>query len=160
MDSAKYFNKYINQTFAEHEFYELLLFELEENFNQLGQLNLHFYFNRVENNKIQITEIVEFADGAARNQTARSIIEKKEWLELCRLTSTYNLLLCRFDRTGWLSIISENKTHTQFWKHGWLDELGPREPMTPDQMRQAFRELAGMLEDHQEFEQSRSKKAV
>lgn len=150
----------VGQTFQENEFYELLLFDIEENFEQYAFQFIHFYFDRVDNNKIKIAEMANFKDSTEMNNKSRSIIEKKEWFEIGQNQNHFNLLLCRFDRTGYLSSIWKDLTRTEDWCRGWADEGPDLGPMTPDEIRQAVLELGGFFVDQQEMLKLKSKKAV
>ena len=155
------FERLIGQTFFENEFYELLLFEIEQNFEQHSNKFLHFYFERTPVKKIRITEVFSFNNSEEMDKTARSIIEQKEWFEIDQNQIHINLYLVRFDRTGFVSSIQKNSTHTQEWKMGWADEkpwLG--RPLTPEEMRKGFQELAGIFEDQIVKQKLELKKAI
>lgn len=153
-------NNLIGQTFKESELYELLLFDIEENFEQYLSKYIHFYFARTENNKIKITGAAYFKDPYEMDKKSRSIIEKSEWFEVAQNHDHFNLLLCRFDRTGFVSSIWKDSTRTEEWCHGWADEKPDLGPMTPDEIRQAFSELSGVFTDQQKLDKLKSKKAV
>ena len=153
------FQDLVGKTFQESELYELLLFELEENFENNFSKFIHIYFDRVESNKIRVTELVHFQDTMTMDKKSREIIEKKEWFEIDENQCHLNLLLCRFDRTGFTSSIWKDETRTEQWQHGWADER-PRKPMTAEKIRLACLELMGVFQDHQEKQKLRSKKAV
>lgn len=150
----------IGKIYYEKEFYELLLLDVEENFEQYSSKFIHFYFDRVENSQIKITQIVNFQNDIEIDNKNRSIIEKKEWFEISQNDNHFDLMFCRFDRTGFISLIFKDSTHTQEWKHGWADEFPDSEPMTPDEIRQAFFELSGILTDQQEKQKLISKKSI
>jgi hypothetical protein len=153
-------NSYVGQKYQESEFYELLLFEVEENFDFFHDKYLNFYFDRTADGKIVITELVFFLDSEEMNQVGRKIIEKREWFQVGANPNRNDLLLVRLDRTGTLSIVKRTGTHSEQWCHGWADEepLGP--PLTPDEIREACRELCGFYEDQQENQNLKSKKTA
>ena len=153
------FKNLIGQKFFENEFYELLLFEIEEKREQYFSKFIHFYFDRTEDKKIQITELAYFKDRTEMNQKSRSMIEKKEWFEIYENHGHIDLLLCRFDRSGTRSVVYEDKTRTQIASFSWADET-PHTPMTPDEIREAFQELAGVFQNQLDLQKLRSKKAV
>ncbi|MEK6627939.1 MAG: hypothetical protein AABY53_04885 [Bdellovibrionota bacterium] len=150
----------IEKTFHENELYELLLFDIEENFVQYSSKYLHIYFDRVENNKIKVLQIAYFKDSTEMNKKSCTIIEKKEWFEIGQNQNHFNFLLCRFDRTGFISSIWKDQTRTEDWCHGWADEEPDLGPMTPDEIRQAVQELSGFFVDQQELQKLKSKKAI
>jgi hypothetical protein len=151
---------YIGKSYQETEFYQLLLFEVEENFDYFHNKNIHFYFDRISGNQIKVTDLVYFKNSYEMNQTARSIIEKKEWIEIHENENHTDLVLVRFDRTGTLSIVWRNKTHTEDWSYGWADEGPPRPRLSEEQIRFAVLELCGFLEDQLEQQKLKSKKSV
>lgn len=150
----------VGKTFQENELYELLLFDIEENFEHYFAKFIHFYFDRIENKKIKITQVVYFKDSKEVNIKGRALIKKKEWLEISQNQNHFNLLLCRFDRTGFVSSIWKDHTRTQEWCHGWADERPDLGPMTADEIRQAVYELSGFFSDQQELQKLKSKKAA
>ena len=155
------FEGLVGQTFFENEFYELLLFEIEQNFEQHSNKYLHFYFERNKDKKIKITELVFFSNSDISNKINRANIEKKEWFEIVQNHNHIDLYLVRFDRTGFISSIWKDSTRTEDWKHGWADEKpGLGRPMTPEEIRQGCLELMGIFEDQMELQKLRSKKAI
>lgn len=150
----------IGKTFQENQLYELLLFDIEENFAQYSSKHIHFYFDRIKNDKIKVTQIVYFRSSVEIDLKDRTIIGKQEWFEVTQNDDHFNLLLCRFDRTGFASSIWKESTHTQDWCLGWADEGPDLGPMTPKEIRQAALELGGFFEDQQELQKLKSKKAV
>ena len=154
------FNALKGKTYFEAELYELLLFEIEENFNDFFGQFVHLYFERTNDGKIMINDVLSFSDGAKADEKSRSIIEKKEWLEILENEDHIDLFLVRLDRTGSISVAWKDRTLTHPWKYGWLDEGPPRPPLTPEEIRLAFNELLGVFEDQQELQKSKSKIAV
>ena len=153
------FKNFIGQKFYENEFYEILLFEIEQKREQYFSKFIHFYFDRTDDKRIHITELAYFKDATEMDQKSRSMIEKKEWFEVYDNHGHIDLLLCRFDRTGMRSVVYEDKTRTEDWGVGWADET-PHTPMTRDEIREAFKELAGVFQNQQDLQKLRSKKAV
>jgi hypothetical protein len=153
-------NAYVGKTYQEMEFFALLQFDIEENFDYFSDKNFHFYFERVQGGKIKITELVSFNSPSEIDIKSRSIIEKQEWFEICENENHSDLLLVRLDRTGQVALIWRDKIHVQDWKLGWADEGPPKEPLTEEEIREGIRELCGFFEDQQEVQKSKSKKAV
>lgn len=150
----------VGKKFLENEFYEILLSDIERNLEQFKDKHIHFYFDRVENNKIKIKEMVFFKDSLEIDAKSRSIIEKKEWFEVTQNHDHFNLLLCRFDRTGVVSSIWKDSTNTEEWCHGWADEEPDLGPMTPEQIRHAVMELSSFFMDQQKLQKLRFKKSI
>ena len=154
------FQALVGKTFSESEFYETLLFEVEENFELYLSKHLHFYFDRLSAEKIRINEVVCFPDRSTITKQKKKIIEDKEWFEINEDHGHINLSLCRFDRSGKGSTIERNHTHTQEKWFSWADEYPSQGPLSPEEIRQGFRELAGMFESKEHEPQLRPKKAV
>lgn len=150
---------FVGQTFYENEFYELLLFQIEENCEKFISKFMHFHFIR-SHGKINITELVYFKDDVEMFKKARSNIEKQEWFEIYDNHGHIDLMLCRFDRSGKRSVVYDNdETRTEDWSLGWADET-PHKPMTREEIREAFQELAGILNTQTELHKLSSKKTA
>ncbi len=155
------FKKLIGQTFFEKEFYELLLFDIEEYFDKkYSEKYLNIYFDNLPDQRIRINEVVYFKDSDEMNQVDRKCIEKRQWFQISERFGTFILLLIRLDRTGTLSRVYSDRTCTEDWCHGWADEEPEHEPLTRDEIRQAFQEMCGYFENQQEVQKLKSKKAV
>lgn len=155
------FQSLVGKIFHEKELYEILLFEIETNFEQYFSKAVHFYFDRMADQKIRVTEVFYFSDADKMDKISRTIIEKKEWFEFYEHHGHVDLRLVRFDRMGWLSIVwSKDETLTHESGLAWADEYPDEGPMSPEEKREAFQELAGHFEDSMELQKLRSKKAV
>lgn len=159
------FQSFVGKIFGELEFYELMLFEIEENLEDYLTKNVHLYFDRLPAGKIQITEIRYFGSSKEMDRYDRQIIEKKEWFELYEngLHGEYcNWWFCRFDRTGKVSsVYADKETITSPWKHGWADEHPMYgQPMTEEDIRRGIMELCGAFEESVQLFPLRSKKSV
>lgn len=151
----------VGKTFKEDEFYNLLLEEIEDHFDQHRRQPMCFYFDRIENEKIKITSLEYFENLQDLDQKGRQIIEKKEWIQLYESEERNILLLVRFDRTGTLSIIRQDSTHSEPWEHGWYDEEpGWDSPLTAEEMRQGFLEMMGLFQESQEATELKFKKSM
>jgi hypothetical protein len=154
------FNNLSGKIFSENELYELLLFDIENNLNSYSGLNVHIYYDRVENQKIKVTEVIYFSNITESHKQARAVTGKREWFEIAENEEHSNLYLTRLDKTGKSSSIFEEFTNTDESTRGWPDESANHKPMTEEEIRQGFRELAGMFEEPQYSQISRPKKAV
>ena len=155
------FQSFVGQVYGEQEFYELMLFEIEENLEQYLKKNVHFYFDRSPDGKIQIVEVGHFQNFKEMDQCNRAIIEKREWFELCENEEHCNWWFCRLDRTGTVSSIFHEKTYTSPWKHGWADEYpGYDQPMTEEELRRGIMELCGVFEEATQSPPIRPKKSI
>ena len=153
------FDDLVGKNFQEQELYQLLVFDIEENFEDFFGKAMHLYFERVADKKITITKVVNFKDADEMDLKSRSNIEKAEWFNVYENCGHIDLMLVRFDRTGQISIVRKNNTHHQNTVLGWADETLSNPP-TVDQIRQAFRDLSGYLEHESKIQKLRSKKAV
>lgn len=153
------FDDLVGKNFQEQELYELLVFDIEENFEAFFGKAMHLYFERLAGKQIRVTSIVNFNDADEMDQKSRSIIEKSEWFNIYENCGHIDLMLVRFDRTGQISIVNQNDTHHTDTVIGWADETLSNPP-TEDQIRQAFRDLSGFLEHQSRVEKLKSKKAI
>ncbi len=155
------FQDFVGKEFSEKEFYELLVFEVEAHFGQNFKKGFHFYFERPDSQTIKITELAHFDDVMVMDKKDRGMIEKKEWFEVAGSHENYIIIFCRLDRSGFLSVINDDGTRTQESHLSWANEDGiPRPALTPEEMRQAFMELAGILESDIAVQNLKPKKAV
>jgi hypothetical protein len=151
----------VGQTFSESDFYELLLTDIEDHFDEYWSHFVHIYFEREDFTKIKISDIVFFQNIFEMTNESKKIIEKKEWYEIAENNGHhFNLLLVRFDRTGFMSSIKREATHTEEWSRGWAVENPASPPMTSDEMRQAFLELSDLFSEQMTTQDLRSKKAI
>ncbi|MBC7740716.1 MAG: hypothetical protein H7061_00865 [Bdellovibrionaceae bacterium] len=150
----------VGQTYLEEEFYQKLLFAMEENIGHCFKIFTHYYFENTDDNKIKIAEIVNHNSFREMKNDSRKHIEKKQWFELYENGGRLNLVLCRLDRTGKLSVVTEDNTRTQNSFQSWADEYPPRKPMTPEEIREAVMELSGYFEAQIEQPKLGSKKAM
>ena len=149
----------VGQTFQETELYQLLLFDIKENFELYISKSFHLYFSRLTNKKIRISSITKFKDADEMDKKSRAIIEKQEWFNIYENCGHIDLMLVRFDRSGQISIVEQNETRTESSFLGWADET-PHKRLKPEEMRQAFQELSGLMQKEQDLIKLRSKKAV
>ena len=68
------FQALIGKTFSEIELYEVLLFDIEANFEKHLSTFIHIYFERISVEKIKINEIVSFENDNDYYQTKRKIV--------------------------------------------------------------------------------------
>jgi hypothetical protein len=154
------FESLIGKTFAEQEFYELLLFDIEENFDQYQSKFMNVYFESQPEQMIKIIEVKYFNDSHEMNQIERKNIEKRSWFHIGENDDHFNLVLIRLDRTGKLSSIWKEHTRTEDWCFGWADEDSHTSPMTPEEIRLGVLELCGFFEVQQDLQKSKSKIAI
>ncbi|MBC7740714.1 MAG: hypothetical protein H7061_00855 [Bdellovibrionaceae bacterium] len=150
----------VGQTYLEEEFYQKLLFAMEENIGECFKIFTNYFFENTVDNKIRIIEIVDYKTFREMQNECRKNIEKKQWFELYENGGRLNLLLCRLDRTGKYSVVSEDNTRTQNSFQSWADEYPPQKPMTQDEIREAVMELSGFFKAHIEQPKLSSKKAM
>ena len=155
------FQSLIGKNFSEIELYELLLFDIEANFEKYLSTFIHIYFERISAEKIKINEIVYFENDNDYYQTKRKIVNKKEWIEIDQDQDHINLMLCRFDRSGKLSSVRKEYTISQdMCRLAWLDEYPPVLSMTRGEVQEALKELCGAFQTHEELQNLESKKSA
>jgi hypothetical protein len=154
-------NKYVGQSFDETEFFYILQFEIEEHFEQFQNKFLHFYFERLADSKIKICELVISADDDEYHDLNKQNLDKKEWYEIYENGCQIDFMLVRKDRTGKRSVNfkDSNQINENFGGYCYADEYADEPPMTEDEIRLAFQELAGMMPDPAQLK-SNSKKSV
>lgn len=151
------------QTFSENELFEVVLFEVESDYDQHSSDCMNIFFERIENKKIKVTEIIRFEDIAALDKCERQNIEKKEWISVDGKSGSIRLMLCRFDRTGELAVVYNDNTRTRREEShlSWLDEYEDYgKPLTEEEMRLGFQELCGVLQSNELKQNLKPKKAI
>jgi hypothetical protein len=150
----------IGQTFHENQIYELLQFDIEENIDSyMGKYYL-MYYELLPEGYLMMTELLESYGHDEHYKIIRRDLGKRAFLHIYEHYKHVDLHLCRADATGKLSVI--RKTHTHFQEvNGWsfADEgVDPNRPkLTPEQKRQAFRELMGIFDTHEQMSKSKTK---
>ena len=147
------FNQIVGQTFQEQAFYESLLFEIEANLEKYAFQYIQFYFDRLNGGLICITEVEWHQDTYIMREKSKKNIEKREWFQIYGHPGHMYQFLCRLDRTGLVSVIKKNHTHTQPWKMGFFE-------FTSIEIKQGFQELAGLLQEQSQLQRLRPKKAI
>ena len=155
------FDELIGQTFSENELFELVLFEVESHYDQHFSDSMNIFFERIENQKIKVTQITHFENLDALDKHERQNIEKKEWISIDTSHGNIRLMLCRFDRTGQLAVVSKTGTRRQESHLSWFDEYDfYGKPITEEEMRLGFQELCGVFQNHESKQKLKPKKAV
>lgn len=150
----------VGQTFHENEIYEILQFDIEENIDSyMGRYYL-LYYEPLSEGRLKITEFLECHSHEEYGRVIRRDLRKRAWLHAYEHFNHVDLQLCRLDTSGKFSVI--RRTHTHFQEvSGWCfadEDIDPNAPpMTPDQIRQAFRELMGIFDTHEQMNKSKTK---
>lgn len=153
------FNELINKTFTEDEIFELLVFEVEEDFeNYLGK-HCHLNFEPLAENRIRITELLTFRDADEAQIVNRANLDKNNWLEITDNFGHVDVVLTHADRSHRFAVIYKDKEtyHQSGRSYCFTDELDDLTPLTEEEMREGFAELAGCLEA---YRKSKNKIAV
>jgi hypothetical protein len=85
---------------------------------------------------------------------------KRGWLEIYENHGHIDLHLTRSDRSGRLSVVRKTRTLIQEVDGRWFadEDFDPNAPpMTPDQIRQGFRELMGIFDTYEQMNKSKTK---
>lgn len=152
-------NELVNKTFTEDEIFELLVFEVEENFEKYLGKHCHLNFEPLGEEQIRITELLTFNDADEAHIVNRTNLDKNNWLEITDNFGHVDVVLTHADRSHRFAIIYKDKeTYYQSGRsYCFLDEYDDLTPLTEEEMRQGFAELAGCLEA---YSKSKSKIAV
>ncbi len=154
------FSNLVGQTYHENQIYELLQFDIETNFDfYMGKYFL-MYFEPLSEGRLKITELLTPENEDDHYKIKRRDLGKRAWLEAYENHGHIDLQLCRQDTSGKLSIIWKTRTHSQEVRGRCFadDGIDPNRPrLTPDEIRQAFRELMGIFDDHEQMSISRTK---
>ncbi len=142
------FDELIGQTFHENQIYEMLHFEIEQNFKNYFSKFIHIYFEHLDAGQICILEIVYLADEKTMYITNRQILGTKGWLEIYHHSKHMELMICRKDRSGKFSVMGPSMNHTQTFQRADFTPLEITRELTPEEERAAFAELAGMFDEH------------
>ncbi|MBC7420837.1 MAG: hypothetical protein H7328_08915 [Bdellovibrio sp.] len=157
------FNSLVGQTYDhEMEFHELLCTDVENHYDTYVETFVHFYFYRLPNNKIKIAAFVRFGDKADMLKMCRAIITHKESYEVHNACNHIQVSLCRFNQFTTTSAIHKDPSEN-FTVEGGIEYIDPdlqTPPMTPEELRLAFQELAGCFRGELEDQKSRLKKAI
>jgi hypothetical protein len=157
------FQSLVGRTFHENQIYELLQFDAESNFDFYVGKYFTIYYEPLPEGCLKITELIESCCHDEYFAMKRRDLGKRSWLEIYENHGHIDLHLCRQDTSGKLSVVHKTHTHFQevrgrcFADEG-VDSNAP--PMTPEQIRQAFRELMGICDDHEQMNKSKTKIAV
>ncbi|MBC7740718.1 MAG: hypothetical protein H7061_00875 [Bdellovibrionaceae bacterium] len=150
----------IGRTYLEEEFYQKLLFAMEENIGNCFKIFTSYFFENTKDNKIKIIDIVDYKNFREMQNDSRKNVEKKQWFELYENGGQLHLFLCRLDRTGKYTVVTEDNTRTQNSYLHWVDEFPPQKPMTQEEIREAVSELSGFFHDQVATPKLGSKKAM
>ena len=149
----------VDKTFTEDEIFELIVFEIEENFeNYLGR-HFHLNFILLENSSIRISKLLTFSDADEAHVINRANLDKHNWLEITDNFGHVDVVLTHADRSHRFAIIHrDEETFYQSGKfYSFADEFNNSGPLTEEEMREGFAEMAGGLEA---YKKSKNKVAV
>ena len=151
-------NQLVGQILSEDQIYEVLLFDIEGNFNNYSEKFIHIYFSNRGDGKIHIDQISMMQSEDELYSVNRRILGHQGWIEIYDHDRHIDLTLFRINRSGKLSIIGPELNLTQ--KFNDLSYDLPTEPieLTEEECREAFADLADLLVGH--INTSKPKKAV
>jgi hypothetical protein len=150
----------VGQTFHENQIYELLQFDIEENFGSYMRKYYLMYYEPLAEGYLKIIEFQEFLSHDDYYKIIRRDLGKRSWLEIYENHGHVDLTLTRPDTSGKLSVVHETHTHFQEMRgQCFADEsMDPNRPkMTPEQRRQGFLELIDLLNSHEQMSKSKTK---
>lgn len=151
-------SKLIGQIFHDDHIYEILHFDIESNFKVYAGKFIHLYFTHLDNGYIRIDALAQFQDQDLLYAAKKKILGQMAWLEIYEHGHHIDLTIVRKDRSGKISIIGPRINLTQKFREESYDLPVRSEPMTAEEIRRGFAELAGFIENHEEL--SKPKKAM
>ncbi len=154
------FKKIVGTTFQESSFFAQVQFEVECNREKYLEKNYHIFFEKTFSGDIVITEFIEHRDRHTLDSLNKASFFKREFAYLSGGKSWVSIQLCRLDRSGRFAHVGPDYTHTQETGICYLDEFDHLPSLTPNELREAFQELAKILTYSVDSEHSRQKKAV
>ena len=136
----------VGKIFDENEIFQLLRFDIEENFKFYLKKYIHIYFNHLDNRKIKINEVVFLYDDASLFAVNRQIIGTKAWIEIYNNSNHIDLTICRKDRSAKYSAFGPNLNYqVDIQKNSYRNpEMVAK--LSPEEIREAFAELSGLFE--------------
>ena len=153
------FTQLIGQTFIENNLYEILQFEIETNFESYFGKYVHIYFDSLGGNQIKVTGVVHFQNEDEFYVADKAMRGKRDLFCIYENHGHIDMLLHHVDLSGRISVIRKDHTFVQEGGFEYLEDSDYK-PMTPDEMRLAFQELAELLGMQVKGQSSKAKKAV
>jgi hypothetical protein len=150
----------IGRKFQEGALFEFLQFEIEENLSDYLRIFFHIYFDKASGGEIVVREIVYFEDKDEFVRVNKLHIRKRYFMRAYGVCSHVNLNLHREDNSGRYAIIWKDRVETGDGGTEYLEDNPNSPKLTPNQIRDAFRELAGLFEARDSNDKLKSKKAV
>lgn len=154
------FKELIGQKFQETAFFDQVQFEVESNLEYYLGKDWHLFFKRIPDGLIEVTEVIQHADKEQLDPMNKAFFFIKEWIYLRGKQTRVSIQLCRLDRSGRLASVQKDHTHVQEGGICYADEFDHLPRLTPEERREAFRELAGIFAGDIEDQELRQKKAV
>ena len=149
----------VNKIFTEDEIFELLVFEVEENFEKYLGRHFHLDLQLQNNSFVIVTRLTLFNNNDETCIRNRAIVDKAYWIEVTDNGGHVDISLTRPSRSHRFAIVHAQKD--TFFQDGSYRSFGNEfeddTPLTEDEMREGFAELAGCLE---EYKKSKNKMAV
>ena len=149
----------VNKTYTEDEIFELLVFEVEENFQHYLGKHFHLNLQRISNALIRVTELIEFKTNDETCLQNRANVDNTTWIEVTDNCGHVDVALTRIDRSYQFAMMNQDKdTYFQSGKYcSFGGEAVDTTPLTEEEMREGFAELQGCL---QAYKKSKGKIAV
>lgn len=150
--------KLIGLTADENTLFETILFEIESNYDYFKSKACIIPLETADNQRHQIEKIIWRRD-PEDNSDLDEYWKKKYWIGIEGKSNRITYIFCRIDLTTKSATIYQDG-NTDIWQAGQMfDPDKPVKPMRPEEIRLAFQELSGMLQDNVE-NKSKPKRAM
>lgn len=150
--------KLIGLTADENTLFETILFEIESNYDYFKSKACIIPLVANDTQKYQVEKII-WRQETKINMDLAEYWKKKCWLGIESKSNRISFLFCRVDLTTRSATIYQDG-NTDIYNVGHMvDPDEPVEPMTAEEIRLAFQELSGMLQEGIE-KKSKSIKAI
>ncbi len=153
------FNTLTGQIYNEFSLYEEILAEVEDHLEKYFITFVHFYFERLTNNRIKITKVCYFKNSEAMFKVSKAILGNKEFYQVYHNHGHVDIWKCQMDRKSKISIVYKDKTHTEETGIDFAN-LKDHVPMTKKEIREAFQEFSEILSEENNAQHSTAKKAI
>lgn len=152
------FKDLVGRTIDETALFNEVQFEIEcDREKYLGQ-SYTVFFERIKGQTVRVTEVVHYLDPEQLHVVNKASFGKREWLNIEGFVTRVSIQLCRLNQSGRLANVRENITNVQETGFGYVEEN--RKPITPEEHREGFIELAKIMGYQIDLEKLRTKKAV
>ncbi len=153
------FEELINKVFTEDKLFETLLFDIEAKFEGYVGKYIHLNFDLIEASLFRVLSITYFETEDDMYAMFRKKLDIEAWIQIAWNTGHVDLELTRKNRSYRIALVESGKETFEQKGSGFcfVDEFADAGPLTEEEFRLGFAELASELNSYQS---SKSKIAV